>query len=273
MGKLSLSRRIIAVLALIGLSSISFTLLAQTNSIRLLSEQFLTEDQILDRVYTTSTAIAVKVLDNENFLGSGILMSKQGNVYTVLTNDHVLRSGDGPYKIQAPDGEIYAAVEKLRESSFDKNDLATLEFTSEKGNYAIAVLANSVEPGDEVFAAGFPFSALEGKVFKEETPLQKTHPPTLKGFVFLRGQVFLTLEQALEGGYQLGYTNEIEKGMSGGPLLNRWGEVVAIHGMHAYPLWGDPYVYKDGSQPPRELWEQLFHYSWGIPIETYKDYR
>ncbi|HAJ64669.1 MAG TPA: serine protease, partial [Cyanobacteria bacterium UBA8543] len=67
------------------------------------------------------------------------------------------------------------------------------------------------------------------------------------GFVLTTGQVSLLLNRALVGGYQVGYTNEIQKGMSGGPILNRQGKLVGINGMHKYPLWGDPYIYKDGS--------------------------
>ena len=74
----------------------------------------------------------------------------------------------------------------------------------------------------------------------------------------------------MEGGYQIGYTNDIEKGMSGGPLLNARGEVVGVNGVHAYPLWGDPYQYKDGSEPNAALREQMSKYSWGIPIDTFK---
>ncbi|QEI44135.1 hypothetical protein BMF77_04766 [Dolichospermum sp. UHCC 0315A] len=34
----------------------------------------------------------------------------------------------------------------------------------------------------------------------------------------------IVLEKALERGYQIGYTNKLEKGMSGGPLLNENGQ-------------------------------------------------
>ncbi|MBW4493156.1 MAG: hypothetical protein KME26_08730 [Oscillatoria princeps RMCB-10] len=40
-------------------------------------------------------------------------------------------------------------------------------------------------------------------------------------------------------------------------------------GMHAYTLWGDPYVLKDGSHPEPSLKQQMVRYSWSIPIQTF----
>ncbi|MGH8002344.1 MAG: S1 family peptidase [Brasilonema sp.] len=205
-------------------------------------------------------SITVKVL-SKGFLGSGILIKRQNSVYTVLTNAHVLRAGDKTYQIQTPDGQIYpASVSKLdralHTASAGSNDLALLQFRSPAATYAVASLgsASTLSVGNEVFAAGFPFDA-EG--------IQDT------GFVFKTGQVSLVLNKALEGGYRIGYTNDIQKGMSGGPLLNRAGKVVAINGMHAEPLWGEPYVYQDGTEPESRLRKQMALYSWGIPMETF----
>lgn len=105
--------------------------------------------------------------------------------------------------------------------------------------------------GDEVFAAGFPV--------QEETEEIK--------FVFNSGKVSLVLEKALELGYQVGYTNRLEKGMSGGALLNKQGEVVGVNGMHAYPLWDIPSVFMDGSQAEEKLHQQIIRLSWAVPME------
>lgn len=205
-------------------------------------------------------SITVRVLSG-NLLGSGVLIHKQGSVYKVLTNAHVLRSGKPPYEIQTPDGRLYTAdlsndVETGYLRSLQGNDLALLQFRSPNATYAVASLGSTstLRVGNEVFAAGFPFD-LEGNQDL--------------GFVFRTGQVSLVLKKALAGGYRVGYTNDIQKGMSGGPLLNRVGKVVAINGMHAEPLWGDPYVYQDGTEPEPPLRKQMSQYSWGIPIETF----
>ncbi|MEG4486639.1 serine protease [Microcoleus sp. D2_18a_B4] len=201
------------------------------------------------QIKNEARAIAVKVLSGYG-AGSGILIKKQGETYTILTNNHVLAVGES-HRIQTPDGKIYHG-ELLKNRSFDGNDLVLLQFRSTR-EYSVARLASSpVEVGDEVFATGFP-----GQEGSEK-----------RGFEFLLGTVSLLSPKALVGGYQIGYSNPVEKGMSGGPLLNSRGEVVGINGMHAYPLWGDPYVFKDGSKPnlPRDL---MIESSWAIPIETF----
>lgn len=194
-------------------------------------------------------SITVKVLSGDTW-GSGILIHRKGQVYTVLTNQHVLTPGEGkPYHVQTPDGLIYQATVS-RVAEFEGNDLGLLQFSSSEEAYTVASLGTlTLFKGDEVFAAGFPFEA--------------------KGFVFTTGQISLLLDKALDGGYQIGYTNDIQKGMSGGPLLNRRGQVVGINGRHAYPLWGNPYVFKDGSVPTVATQEQMSHFSWAVPVQTF----
>lgn len=241
------------------IGSLSISPLGSKPNVKVLDAQNLTQDSA-KQVQQLAELIAVKVL-SKDFLGSGILIQRKGSVYQVLTNAHVLRSGNPPYQIQTPDGRIYEAnLSKISDRSvpsyFNGNDLAVLQFRSPKINYQVASLghASTLSVGNEVFAAGFPF---------DSQGIQDT------GFVFRKGKVSLVLDKALEGGYRIGYTNDIVKGMSGGPLLNRAGQVVAINGRHAEPLWGEPYLYQDGTQPEPPLLKQMSKYSWGIPIEEF----
>ncbi|MGI2905732.1 S1 family peptidase [Tolypothrix sp. VBCCA 56010] len=196
-------------------------------------------------------AITVKVI-SQDVLGSGILLKRQGYFYTVLTNAHVLRSQNPPYRIQTNDNRIWVA-DVPKTIRFGQNDLALLQFRSTGIIYSVASFGSSPTVGDEVFAGGFPSQ-------EEETGK--------KGFALTTGKISLRLHKALEGGYQFGYTNDIEKGMSGGPLLNRRGEVVGVNGMHAYPLWDAPSVFVDGSEADAALHNKITHLSWAVPIET-----
>jgi S1-C subfamily serine protease len=206
-----------------------------------------------EELYKQAEAISVKV-KSRDFLGTGILLKREDTVYTILTNAHVLRAGNAPYKIQTPDGRIYTA-DLPKGDRLGKNDLALLQFRSNNNIYAVASLSENTVVGDEVFAAGFPFMGDE---------------PKEKGFVLTEGKVSLLLPKALEGGYQVGYTNDIEKGMSGGPLLNRQGQLVGVNGMHAFPLWDAPSMFADGSEAGKVLHEKIVRLSWAVPIETVK---
>lgn len=192
-------------------------------------------------------AITVKVMSKAG-LGSGFLLKKKGFVYTVVTNAHVLRADAPPYRIQTYDGQIWQNIETLRISQRD--DLALLRFRSDRP-YNVAMLGSQPGVTDGVFASGFPFT---------EDGIQT------KGFTFTSGKVSLILPKPLKGGYQLGLTNDIQKGMSGGPLLNNRGEVVGVNGMHAYPLWDAPSVFESGEEADADLHKMIVTLSWAVPI-------
>jgi S1-C subfamily serine protease len=205
----------------------------------------------LSQLRTLAQSITVKVIAGQTW-GSGILIQKQGQNYIVLTNEHVLRLGD-TYRIQTADGRIYTA-QKNTSTQFNGDDLALLNFSS-ANSYNIATLATnkenySLQIGDETFAAGFP--AEDGKEF-----------------TFTSGKVSYLLPKAFLGGYQVGYSNDILKGMSGGPVLNRYGEVIGINGKHKNPLWGNTYIFKDGSAPVAKVSQQMDESSWAIPVQTF----
>lgn len=206
----------------------------------------------LDPLYERARSITVKVKAGRNG-GSGILVQRQGQLYTVLTNRHVVRLA-APYVIQTPDGRSYPAS-LSKKVNFRDTDLAMLQFRAQK-SYTIATLDRSdrLETRDPVISAGFPLEAA---------------PTQTKGFLVTVGKVSLLPNQAFVGGYQIGYTNLIQQGMSGGPVLNLHGEVVGINSLHAYPLWGDPYIFQDGSKPPDSQRSTIVQSSWAVPIETF----
>ncbi len=195
-------------------------------------------------------AITVKVLSGDTS-GSGTLIQRQKRTYTILTNQHVLTPGqDSKYRIQTPDGRIYSATVAPK-NQFINQDLGLLQFCSSQQTYSVALLNTSNNPvlGEKVFASGFPIFS--------------------SGLLLTTGQISLLLDKPLNDGYQIGYTNQIQKGMSGGPLLNLHGEVIGINGRHAYPLWSNPDVFIDGSTPSNNLQQQINQLSWAVPVQSF----
>jgi lipoprotein NlpI len=161
-----------------------------------------------------STAKQITVLIEGQNPGSGVLIRREGNTYTVLTARHVVATPD-EYDIVTPDGQKhklnYKTVKPL-----SNVDLAILEFTS-TSVYPIARLGNSrtAPSGTTVYVAGFPVP---------------TAAITQSIFNFTEGKMTANADRPLADGYALVYSNSTLPGMSGGPVLNISGEVIGIHG-------------------------------------------
>ena len=54
--------------------------------------------------------------------------------------------------------------------------------------------------------------------------------------------------------------------MSGGAILNEFGEVVGVNGRSAYPIIPN-YQFQDGTYSNKQLQQQMMKLSWGIPIQ------
>ncbi len=118
-----------------------------------------------------ATNITVKIKLNDSS-GSGILINKKQNIYTIITNRHVISRGK-KYYIQTHDN--YWHQSKLVTVS-QKYDLAILEFTSQR-NYTIATINNSsLQLGDNLWAIGFPFNSNELQISSGKLILQTEQP-------------------------------------------------------------------------------------------------
>ena len=219
-------------------------------------------------VEAEARSITVKIIHrpdrNGNYLplGSGVLVSKAGDTYGVITNHHVLQGGTGPYWVETPDGLYHTVTAVEDKTHFRGKDLALLQFNSHRGSYNPATRAKVDPHPGFVMAAGFPLSP--------EAPGQTRRKHPADGNLAIKpGEITEVLPKPLEGGYRIGYTSGVLKGMSGGPVLNCSGELVGINGLHAQPIWGNPYVFADGSSVnPRDV-AAISQYSWGIPVSDF----
>lgn len=149
--------------------------------------------------------------------GSGVLVKRDGNRYTVLTAWHVVsgQSKEEELDIFARDG----SRQRLDQGSIKrlgKVDLAVLTFTSPK-SYEVAQIGDikSVSMGNQVWVSGFP--------------LPSSSIPT-RLMRFIKGDVIANATVAIPDGYQLLYDNQTLPGVSGGAVLNAQGQLVGIHG-------------------------------------------
>jgi tetratricopeptide (TPR) repeat protein len=158
--------------------------------------------------------ITVRIVEAQNpsIAGSGVIIKRAGNTYTVLTAYHVVKAAT-KYQIILPDLQSYA-VNNIK--ALDKQgDLAVASFNS-SNSYKIAKIGDSDKATrtTTVYVVGYP--AKSASISNPDYFLNK-------------GQVNANGAAQREG-YNILYDNVTRKGMSGGAVLNEQGELVAIHG-------------------------------------------
>jgi tetratricopeptide (TPR) repeat protein len=214
-------------------------------------------------IFSITRAITVEIrLEQNKTNGSGVIIHRQGDLYTVVTNRHVI-CGKGTcdqispsevYNLKLTDGsknsptgqqyKVQSRAIKLLGNSPDHNlDLAIIQFRSSR-NYQVAKIAppGSLKIADKVYTAGFPL----------EQP----------GFSFNKGEAIAVVNKRLTsdgGGYTVIYNAFTLPGMSGGGVFDRNGQLVAIHGR------GDRYAYNTDIGDKSRVNSKI-GYNRGIPI-------
>jgi S1-C subfamily serine protease len=152
--------------------------------------------------------------------GSGAIVSHQGDRYSVLTNWHVVgqasgrMSGQQMYTVQTVDGRKHLAPPQ-KISRVANLDLAILEFCS-RSRYPVVAIGNSdrLSEGQSLYVSGWA----------DPSPQLPTF-----AYQFLVGHLSGRIDKPRDG-YALVYTVSALPGMSGGPVLDRRGNLVGIHG-------------------------------------------
>ena len=190
-------------------------------------QPFLTLALTSTEIGEIATQITVRITGVDN--GSGVIISQNGNTYTVLTNSHVFQNR-GNYQVTTSDEKKYQVTNIKK---IENLDLATFEFNSGQ-EYRVVKQGDSkqMKIGKSVYISGFPAN---------------------KGLNFLPGTVS-RIEKPQDGGYTLVYRIGAFPGMSGGPILNEDGKLVGIHGLTKSVSLGI------GRSTPEE---------YGIPLQTF----
>jgi len=166
--------------------------------------------QDIAQVNNIARSISVKITGYGN--GSGFILERVGNVYSVVTNKHVVPI-DTEYEVQTYDGAKHRVTDR---QEIPNLDLAIIRFESTQ-EYQIAKLGDSDQLIEQqsISVAGFP---------GEQTDID-----------IVRGDVRSIRQEIIENpeskqGYALIYTNPTLGGHSGGAVLDDRGRVVAING-------------------------------------------
>lgn len=170
--------------------------------------------------------ITVQINPEKGGGGSGVIVNRRGNTYTVLTCIHVLEFTKIPgfnrpgLSVRTHDGKTYPLTNIQNLGNIENSDLAIVTFSSSV-DYPVAKLANSDQAviGAQIFVFGYP--ALEGKL------------NSARDFEFVPGFVTSRPSKGSPKGfepYTIRYNAVTKGGMSGGPVFDVDGRVVGIHG-------------------------------------------
>jgi tetratricopeptide (TPR) repeat protein len=205
-------------------------------------------------VAAIAKASTVKICPTQ---GSGIIVAKAGNIYTVLTNRHVLEGGiddknpngctkSAKHSIVAPDGQKYLAEAKAAKNFPNELDLATIRFRSNK-NYPVAQIGNpaQISAGSKVHTAGYLASS---GMFKAD-----------EGLVLASSN--RTSRLTNQKGYSVVYDAYTINGMSGSGVWNDQGQVIAIHGFG--------WRFEKGTISSDRKLGQKLGWNMGIPINRF----
>lgn len=149
--------------------------------------------------------------------GSGVIITKKGKTYTVLTANHVVKNPNAEFMIRTSKGKEHKVtdVKGLRNNESGP-DLAVVMFESDE-EYSVAPISNSDEAtiGSGVYISGYPLPAGVGSQERE--------------YQFTNGQV-TNVRSSNDQGYTMRYAAVTRRGMSGGPVFDVSGRVIGIHG-------------------------------------------
>ncbi|CAN1211240.1 Trypsin-like peptidase domain-containing protein [Tumidithrix helvetica PCC 7403] len=251
------------------LASVIETFASQGASVFAIAEQ---RSPVSPKLSPTEVARQTTVrIVTDSGMGSGVIIRRQGQVYTAITCRHVLADfWDRQITVLSMDGVIHLAQFQPFSTPANQTldlDLALVTFHSERG-YQVASLGDSdrMAANDLVYASGFPNYS-----FPNKNAIESTRNWGIRAYRLTEGKVAMQLDKSLPGGYRLGYSNEIEQGMSGGPVFNDRGQVIGINGRLKYPLQGiEVFTFSDGTKPSIALFRQMETLSWAIPVSSFQ---
>jgi S1-C subfamily serine protease len=170
--------------------------------------------------------------------GSGFIINRNGNTYTVLTAAHVVDNSISQYLITT-DGKKYSFNPK-NIKIIPKVDLAEINFVSNVPYNLAKLSTNSNNTlGSSVYVYGW--SEIKPPIYQVRK--EKFSPGVISQI--------LPIESSYRG-YSMVFNFPVVQGVSGSPVLDENGEVIGIYGLTD---------------------EDNYTSTFGIPIASYQDYQ
>jgi Trypsin-like peptidase domain/TPR repeat/Tetratricopeptide repeat len=185
---------------------------------------------------------SIVLISHMDGYGSGFFIDGEAGVCTVLTAKHVVPDG-AKISIQSTASKIPWQPLTIRHSS--NADLAVVTFKPLDGNCPFTPLKRSDSSG----------TSLSQTIYISSYPGGVNGQPLKQSFYISS----ITDKTPGSDGYEIGYKADTSGGTSGSPVLNEYGEVIAVHGRS--------YLSKDFIDPTgnKHVFLDL-----GIPISIYK---
>lgn len=238
-----------------------------------------------ERIKEIAKKTTVSITQANSVIGSGVIIGENNHIIYVLTARHVISikpermdMGNGtyqpgtPYKVITNDGEEFEVgnenYDQIVKQLPNDIDLALLVLESRsQGKYKdrVAVLESSVSRNMKVYIFGYLPCSLSAKAGQDK---QKQF--SLGNITQVKSKPEFDNQQEL-GGYDIQYSNNTVKGMSGSPVFNADGYLVGIHTKEAERQRKKPPYKSEECQPLPSEPTPDYSANLGISIKRFLD--
>ena len=151
---------------------------------------------------------------NNDGFGSGFIFDTEGETAYVLTNAHVVDDWRDRFRVNVGDDQLQYRAEVL--GATEDVDLAVVWICCSEDFQALPLAASPAGVGVDVAAFGYPHRATEMLVSWGEVSKLYDEPQ-------------IVAEEGQASGWDIRLTTTLGRGSSGGPIVNRVGEVIGVH--------------------------------------------
>ena len=180
--------------------------------------------------------------------GSGFIIRDKHKRLWITTNRHVVGEAQEVCISFADKSKLPGRVHTTKASGYDIAFIFVAQLKRDT-LFAEPDYQFNVATVNPIVASGY---RAEGDTYLETTGVTV---PILSG-------------KRLDSGYSLTYSNQIEKGMSGGGIFSDEDQIVGMNALHSDPLWPGEWYDESGTKIRRSVGKKLDAVSVGIDIQT-----